>query len=241
MRVDIVVDGALQDYGQLAARTIVTGSDGKAKTAYTAPPPPPATAGGEGSIVTLLVTPTGTNFQASVTQSVDIRLVPPGVILPPAGTPTPQFVYSPTSPAAHSVVRFDASSSCASSTACTTPTGITSFSWTFGDGSTGTGQAASHTYTSPGGFNVTLTVTNERGVSASTTQRVTVGAAGLPTATFVFSPGAPTIGESVYFNATASTAGTGHTIATYAWDFGDGTTRAAPPRRTTSSRPAPMP
>ncbi len=46
--------------------------------------------------------------------------------------------------------------------------------WTFGDGFTATGQTAFHSYTSPGTFPITLTVTDSRGASSSTTQFLTV-------------------------------------------------------------------
>src|SRR4051812_18954707 len=37
VRVDMLVGGTIVDFGTLSARTIVTGSDGKARTVYTAP------------------------------------------------------------------------------------------------------------------------------------------------------------------------------------------------------------
>jgi PKD repeat protein len=72
-----------------------------------------------------------------------------------------------------------------------------------------------------GSFVVTLTVTNDRNFSASTTQTVAIGGATLPTASFTVSPGAPAVGQIVYFNASASRAGAGHTIDSYRWTFGD--------------------
>src|SRR5438128_2010309 len=107
IRVDIMVGGVLQDFGRLSARTVVTGSDGRATVVYTAPPAPPANLGGSGTRVTIVATPIGTNFDASQTQSVDIRLMPVGVILPPAETPTARFSFSPTSPVALLHVLFD--------------------------------------------------------------------------------------------------------------------------------------
>ena len=50
------------------------------------------------------------------------------------------------------------------------------------------------------------------------------GDAAAPTSNFTFSPAAPGVGETVFFNASTSTAGTGHSIASYAWTFGDGAT-----------------
>ena len=122
VRVDIRVGGTFVDFGTLSARTVVTGSDGKANLVYTAPPPPPAnstfqatcgtfatTGELDGQCVAITAAPMGTNFSTAQSQFVEIRLVPPGVILPPAGTPTPKFTVSPTSPAANLPVQFDAS------------------------------------------------------------------------------------------------------------------------------------
>ena len=62
LRMDMAVNGMLQDYGTLSARTIVTGTDGRAATVYTAPVPPPPAAGGAATVVTVVATPTGSNF-----------------------------------------------------------------------------------------------------------------------------------------------------------------------------------
>jgi PKD repeat protein len=54
--------------------------------------------------------------------------------------------------------------------------GLIAFSWTFGDGTTGSGQNVSHTFGSPGTFTVKLTVMDESGATATTTRTVTVAA-----------------------------------------------------------------
>ncbi|WP_235017872.1 PKD domain-containing protein [Thermomonospora echinospora] len=51
---------------------------------------------------------------------------------------------------------------------------ITGYEWDFGDGSTGTGQTASHTYTEAGTYTVKLTVTDNRGDTGTATQQITV-------------------------------------------------------------------
>jgi PKD repeat protein len=70
-----------------------------------------------------------------------------------------------------------------------------------------------------------LTVTDSAGETDTTSAAVTVAAAS-PTATFVFSPSAPTVGVNVQFDGTQSTAPAGRTITLYEWNFGDGVTES---------------
>jgi PKD repeat protein len=206
----------------------VTGSDGRAHVVYTAPPPPPPATAGSGTRVTIVATAIGTNFQASSSQLVDIRLVPPGVILPPADTPTAAFTVSGTPADAGTTVFFDGSGSCGgpiTAGVCSSASVVRSWAWNFGDGTAGaSGVSASHKFANAADFIVTLTVTNDRGVTASVSQSVTIGSPTLPTAKFVFSPSSPAIGagtNTVLFNADQSTAAPGHQITQFNWNFGD--------------------
>jgi PKD repeat protein len=220
-RLDMVVDGVFQDFGTLSARNVVTGRNGQATAVYTAPPPPHP-ADGPVRFVSIFATPIGSNHQTAVSFHAEIRLTTPGVILPPADTPTARFIFSPATPAINTPVLFDASSSCAEGETCSSSAGIVSFAWLMGDGTQRSGQRPTHTYDVPGTYNVTLTVTNNRGLSASTTQPVTVGAGTPPTADFVFSPTAPVIGQLVQFNGSASRAAPGRTLVEFNWNWGDG-------------------
>jgi PKD repeat protein len=101
---------------------------------------------------------------------------------------------------------------------------IVSYAWGFGDGGAAMGRVASHSYSAPGAYTVTLTVTNDGGKFASVSTNITVAASALPTPVFVFSPNAPSPGQVVQFNASASTAVAGHSIVGYVWNFGDGAT-----------------
>jgi PKD repeat protein len=219
IHLDMLLGSQLQDFGNLSARTITTGADGRATAVYTAPgAPPPATAG-SGTVMTIRAIPTDSNFQTAIPQTVAIRLVPPGVILPPAGTPTASFTVSPTGPAANTPVVFDASASTPGANAQ-----ISSFAWAFGDGGSGTGQTITHVFTAPGTFNVTLTITNTAGLAGSITNPVVVSAGVGPTADFAFSPSSPVAQQTVVFDASLAKPGAGHTIASYSWIFGDGAT-----------------
>ena len=51
---------------------------------------------------------------------------------------------------------------------------ITSYQWDFGDGTTDTGQAVKHAYKKAGGYQVTLNVTDSKGMTASTSVTLVV-------------------------------------------------------------------
>ena len=240
IRLDMFVNGVGQDYGTLSARTMVTNPSGVATVVYTAPPSPVGGLFGTckglpGNCVQIIATASGQGFETSSPEAVTIRLVPPGVILPPASTPTALFTFSP-STGANSPVAFDATSSCAGQAGATggcLPSNnvLTGFSWSFGDGQSGSGATTSHSFTSAGTYNVTLTVTNDRGLTASTTKQVVVGAGVGPTATFVFSPTPVVANVDTFFDASASRPAPGHTIVSYSWNWGDGdpvSTRTTP-------------
>jgi len=100
---------------------------------------------------------------------------------------------------------------------------VASFIWDFGDGRSASGRTVSHTFTDPGSFAVTLTITDAQNRTARTTNTLSIGQGQLPTATFVTSPASPIVNQTVNFSASGSTAEPGHRITDYAWDFGDGT------------------
>lgn len=94
---------------------------------------------------------------------------------------------------------------------------IASYAWDFGDGGTDSGPTASHVYATAGTYTVTLTVTDDDGATASTTRQVTANNS--PTAAFN-----ETIDDlTVSFDGSGSSDPEG-AIASYAWNFGDGTT-----------------
>ena len=261
-RIDVMAGGSQVDFGTLSARTIVTGADGTASATYTAPPASPAgaiigtcgtnatTPGGNsntptpgalaGQCVSIVATPisgsgSSNDFSASQSQSVLIRLMPIGVIVPP-DAPVPVFVVTPTPVNLNVPALFDGSNSCAvplTNNACA-PTGVSagativSYNWSFGDGTTGTGRTTTHTYSSVGTFTASLTVTNSAGVVSSqpATQQITVASLATPSGDFIVSPTAPAVNDTVNFSADPITAAPGHQIVQYSWNFGDGSAGA---------------
>jgi chitodextrinase len=216
MRAGIVLDGVPQDFGSLSARSIVTGADGRATIVYTAPPPP-ADLVDTFTIIDITVIPIGTDYGNTTTRTASLRLVPPGgVIAPPDGL-QPAFTFTPTAPQDHQRVLFDASISQAPAN-----NPIVSYSWSFGDGGSGSGRTATHEFDRPGTYIVQLTVADQHGRTARVSQSLSVVPGVNPTASFAFSPTDPIPGTTVFFNAAASRAAPGRTIVSYRWDFGDG-------------------
>lgn len=142
----------------------------------------------------------------------------------PCEKPTAAFSTSPTSPKVNEPMMFTDTSNPG------TGQTITAWSWNFGDGSPlNTSKNPIHTYTTTGSKTVTLTVTNSCGETDPATKTLTVGdvtpePCPNPTASFIVTPTKPQAGQEVSLSAAASSPGTGHTITSYAWDFGDGTT-----------------
>ena len=219
LRAAILVDNLVQDYGTLSTKSPVTGGTLR----YTAPPPSPLAAGQVAQTVTIAVTPTDSgDFMNEFSRRVDIRLVPQGVILPTNPSLTAAFTVTPASPQAFSTVTFDASASINGTAACNNACG---YAWNFGDGTTGSGITTTHTYRTVGAVQVRLTVTDSRGAQATAVRTVTVTSATPPTASFTVSPsGGASVNQDLFFNASASTAAPGRTIARYDWNFGDGET-----------------
>ena len=100
---------------------------------------------------------------------------------------------------------------------------IASRSWNFGDGSASTQASPTKTYAAAGTYNVTLTVTDNGGLTHSRTTAVTVGSIGnvAPVANFTSSVSGLTA------NFTDASSDSDGSIVSRSWDFGDGATSTA--------------
>ncbi len=100
---------------------------------------------------------------------------------------------------------------------------IASYDWDYGDGSpvaVNAGATPSHTYAAVGSYIVTLTVTDDLGASDTATTTAVIAANVAPTA----DPNGPysqVLGLPILFDGTGSSDIDG-TIASYDWDYGDG-------------------
>jgi PKD repeat protein len=106
---------------------------------------------------------------------------------------------------------------------------ITSYAWTFGDGSSAKGMTALHGFARAGAYPVTLTVTNAVGLSDSVTEFVTIGDEA-PTVLASILSRHPVSGQPVGFDGAASH-DPDEQIVSYDWSFDDGESSA-------SSRPS---
>ncbi len=181
---------------------------------------------GDGTTQDTDTTPTGShtysapgNYTATLTVTDDLNVSNSVSVQIVADQPTASFASSPPNPTPNSTVTFDGSSS------TDAPVGtITDYKWSFGDGSpvddTSTTPTASHPF-ARGTYDVTLTVTDSHGQTASQSETLVVD--NPPTAAFTPSPTPTTPGTAMSFDGTASAPGAGGTISDYSWNFGDGT------------------
>lgn len=137
-----------------------------------------------------------------------------GCLFPQA--PQAAFTYTPSEGYPPFTVQFDAGTS-------SSPNGsIVSYTWDFGDGTTGVGITTEHTFAQPGMYPVRLTVTDSAGKTGTVTH--TVHAINRPPhAAFTYWPYMVGKGDPVSFDASESTDPDGE-IVEYQWNFGDGTT-----------------
>ena len=100
--------------------------------------------------------------------------------------------------------------------------------WAFGDGATASGLEVNHAYAAPGSYNVELTVTDPYGLTDSAGNNIIIQQLTGPRAIFSIS-GDPVINNELQFDGSASTAQQGHSILSYQWDFGDGSSDSSGP------------
>ncbi len=129
-------------------------------------------------------------------------------------SPTVSFVASDTGVCPGELITF-------SSTGSAGVSGPATYSWNFGDGSGSSSASPTHTFTTPGYKNITLTVTNNKGCVATLVKEEYINVYTPPaadfsaSATYLCNPP-----ESTSFTSTVSGPGP----VSYLWAFGDGGT-----------------
>ena len=154
----------------------------------------------------------GTTAQSSVAINV-------GEVVVPNQPPAALLIASNGNGVAPMAVTFDGSrSSDADGT-------IASYSWNFGDGGLASGALVNHSFATAGSYTVTLTVTDNQGATAQSHTVITVDAPPnkAPSAVVTSSVLSGTVPLVVSFNGSGSS-DTDGTIASFAWNFGDGST-----------------
>lgn len=164
-----------------------------------------------GSFTVRLTVTDQRSTSASITQTLAVGATDP---------PTPLFTISPKPVGVNQDAFFNASQSTAA-----TGRRIVNYGWNFGDNRTASGVTVTHRYSGIGTYTITLTVTDDSDAVKQKTDTldVGVGGAGAPTASLTFLPAAPRRGQQVAFDASLSTPGTGATIVSYKFNYGDGT------------------
>ncbi len=97
---------------------------------------------------------------------------------------------------------------------------VVDWSWEFGDGNTGSGVEATHSYSEAGIYDVTLTVTDNLGETAFDVTKAFIGTGNLPPSADAGGPYTGAAGTAVQFDGSGSSDPEGDTLS-YSWDFGD--------------------
>jgi len=100
---------------------------------------------------------------------------------------------------------------------------IASYSWNFGDGTTSTLINPSHSYATADTFTVSLTVTDNLGLTHTASTTATTTTTNQAPTVVINGPYSGDTDVAVSFSSSGSSDADG-SIASYSWDFGDGTT-----------------
>jgi PKD repeat protein len=178
---------------------------------------------GSGRVVSHMFGESG-SFNVTLTETSDRGLsgsTTQAITVGSASLPTPAFTFSPAGASVNETIFFNASTSAPGEGHA-----ITSYRWTFGDGTTGSGVTVSHAFAVAGTYTVQLTVTDETGQSVTSAGTPISVGGGNPTAVLTVTK---TGGNSILADGGGSTAAAGSTIVSYVFLWGDGTSNTTLP------------
>ena len=143
----------------LSVNEVTTAADGRATFTVTAPPPEV-----DSTNIIVVATPVGGAFAGIGTRSLTIPLIGSDGLVA-------RFIVNPSQPGVNQTVTFDASGS-----KVEPGTAITTYSWSFGDGTSATSTAPTfnRTYDEARTYAVVLTVADSSGRTATTAKNITV-------------------------------------------------------------------
>lgn len=205
-----------------------TDASGRASTLITAPLAPEVYPAG---VVALQITAMPLNDDASQLapgvdakkRTVVVELVPVtgGTPVSPNRLPEPEFTISPPSASVNQLVTFDGSLTRDDGQVCGDRC---TYVWDFGTSYPNKrGKVVTMTFTAAfTDLAVRLFVTDDRGGSNFITHTLRINGPTAPVAAFTVTPASPKVGVGARFDGSTSTVGSGATILTYGWDFGDG-------------------
>ncbi len=174
---EVVFDGSASidaDHDQLTYRwdfgdnTIATTASSSISHTYTMP----------GSYTATLQVDDGRTASTVATQYITVTAANSGGSA--ASSPTAAISLNKATGIAPLTISFDGTGS----TPSTVSSRIIQYAWSFDDGSSGSGAITQHTYTNPGIYHVTLTVTDDNNVQDQATVSITVTTAGTNTTAF---------------------------------------------------------
>lgn len=132
--------------------------------------------------------------------------------------PQASFSYQPLHPTTYQTIGFTDTS--------VDPDGyLTTWTWSFGDGSFSNQRHPLHTYTNNGEYTITLNVTDNNQTTNTTSQNIIINNTP-PTPDFTYQPTNPQTSDTIQFDDTSTDID--GTIIAWFWTFGDGGTSSLP-------------